>query len=62
MKFKTAPIQTPETPAIFGLRYLEEEEAELNDVVGCLVPASDPASEDDGSTYYMTGCDYLDID
>ena len=23
-------------PAIFGLRYLEEEEAEIYDVVGCL--------------------------
>jgi hypothetical protein len=31
-------------PAIFGLRFLEEEEAEIHDVVGCRIAAG-------------TGCD-----
>lgn len=43
---------------VFGLRYLEEEAAEINSVVGCLVPV------DDGGvgTYYMSGCDSMDYD
>ena len=27
-------------PVIFGLRYLEEEEAEIHDVVGCLASST----------------------
>jgi hypothetical protein len=27
-------------PAIFGLRFLEEEEAEIHDVVGCRIAAT----------------------
>lgn len=37
-------------PAIFGLRYLEEEAAEVHDVVGCLVNVN-------RGTYTGTGCD-----
>ena len=44
-------IKTEELPAIFGLTYLEEEAAEINDVVGCLMPI-------DG--FSGTGCDDSD--
>lgn len=52
-----------ETTLVFGLRYLEEEDLEINDIVGCLVPADDgggggtPTSY---QSYYATGCDYTD--
>lgn len=45
--------KTAELPVIFGLTYLEEEAAEINDVVGCLMPA-------DGEGYTVTGCDDSD--
>lgn len=35
-------------PAIFGLRFLEEEAAEIHDVVGCLIATG---------TFTGTGCD-----
>ncbi|KPL91684.1 herpeto-tandem family RiPP [Herpetosiphon geysericola] len=38
---------------IFGLTYLEEEAAEIQDVVGCLMPIGS-----DG--YTVTGCDDSD--
>ena len=38
---------------IFGLRYLEEEEAEIHDVVGCLIRTSP-------DTFTGTGCDDSD--
>lgn len=38
---------------VFGLRYLEEEEAEIYDVVGCAIPAN---PEDPGGAT-CTGCD-----
>lgn len=49
-----APAVEPrgELPAIFGLRYLEEEAAEIHDVVGCIYRA-DPTSTG-------TGCDDTD--
>lgn len=31
----TAETMTQEAPSIFGLRYLEEDEANILDVVGC---------------------------
>jgi hypothetical protein len=48
--------------AVFGLRYLEEESAETNNVAGCLI------IDDDGNIYppprtqYTTNCDYSDYD
>ena len=42
-------------PAIFGLRFLEEEAAEIHDVVGCAIPLYE--SETGGSA---TGCDDFD--
>jgi Ribosomally synthesized peptide in Herpetosiphon len=42
---------TRHLPVIFGLRYLEEEEAEIHDVVGCLISTG-------GHT--GTGCDDTD--
>ncbi|ABX04468.1 MAG TPA: hypothetical protein DEF47_20525 [Herpetosiphon sp.] len=44
-------IKTEELPVIFGLTYLEEEAAEIDDVVGCLMPI-------DG--YSGTSCDDID--
>jgi Ribosomally synthesized peptide in Herpetosiphon len=41
----------PVMPAIFGLRFLEEEEAEIHDVVGCLISTG---------TRTGTGCDDTD--
>jgi hypothetical protein len=38
-------------PAIFGLRFLEEEAAEIHDVVGCLISTG---------TRTGTGCDDTD--
>jgi hypothetical protein len=48
-----------EIPVIFGLRYLEEEDLELNDVVGCMITTAYP---EDGTTYYTTNCDQADVD
>ena len=44
---------TGRMPVIFGLRYLEEEEAEIHDVVGCLISTG-------GGTFTGTGCDDSD--
>lgn len=56
-----------ETTGIFGLRYLEEEEVDVTEVVGCqsllaqtqreVAPGAEPS-------YYYTGmtCDKLDTD
>lgn len=49
MEFKT--IKTEELPVIFGLTYLEEEAAEIADIIGCIMPI-------DG--YSGTGCDDSD--
>ncbi|MBA3468669.1 MAG: herpeto-tandem family RiPP [Herpetosiphonaceae bacterium] len=46
-------LETTERPVIFGLTYLEEEAAEINDVVGCLMPPGDGG-------YTLTGCDDSD--
>ncbi|WP_110517464.1 herpeto-tandem family RiPP [Herpetosiphon llansteffanensis] len=50
MEFETTQIE--ETPMIFGLTYLEEEAAEINDIVGCLAPING---------YSGTGCDDSDV-
>jgi len=42
---------TRRMPVIFGLRYLEEDEAEIHDVVGCLIATG---------THTGTGCDDTD--
>lgn len=41
---------------VFGLRYLEEEEAEIHDVVGCLIRSTTV----DSGTLTGTGCDDSD--
>jgi hypothetical protein len=41
---------TRRRPVIFGLRYLEEDEAEIHDVVGCLISGN----------HTGTGCDDTD--
>ena len=48
MEFENTKIE--ELPVIFGLTYLEEEAAEIDDVVGCFVVAG----------YSGTGCDDSD--
>lgn len=48
---KSATAQN--APAIFGLRYLEEEAAEIMDVVGCVTHLP--------GLYTTTGCDDEDI-
>ncbi len=50
MEFETT--QTNDVPMIFGLTYLEEEAAEINDIVGCLAPING---------YSGTGCDDSDV-
>lgn len=45
-------FEPTERPVIFGLTYLEEEDIEINDVVGCLTP---------GGGYSNTGCDDSDV-
>ena len=46
-----------ETPTIFGLRYLEEEAAEIQDIVGCVIPIY---VETATSQYTHSGCDDSD--
>lgn len=52
---RTDDEATRPVSAIFGLRYLEEEEAEIHDVIGCAIPLYE--SETGGSA---TGCDDFD--
>jgi hypothetical protein len=52
---ETINTETTET-VVFGLRYLEEEEAEISDVVGCAIP-QDPDFVG-GAT--CTACDDVD--
>jgi hypothetical protein len=54
--------QTRETSAIFGLRYLEEEDPEINDIVGCLTVVANPPGNTYEYTYYTTGSDVVDYD
>ena len=42
--------------AIFGLRFLEEEAAEIHDVVGCLIRQE----TEEGPGLSFTGCDDYD--
>jgi hypothetical protein len=44
---------TQPAPAIFGLRYLEDEAADINDVVGCATNLN--------GLYTTTSCDDQDI-
>lgn len=60
-----ASSQHPKLAPVFGLRYLEEETAEANSVVGCLLP--EPIDRGGGGggytpTSYVTNCDYQDAD
>lgn len=54
------------TTAIFGLRYLEEEDAEINGIAGCTAPVDETLPGQDGDpwepTHYVTNCDYTDSD
>ncbi len=50
---KPVPALEP-MPAIFGLRFLEEEAAEIHDVVGCLIRT------DVSGGFTGTGCDDSD--
>jgi len=43
-------------PAVFGLRYLEDEAAEIHDIVGCRI--TDPTNP---PLYTQTGCDDQDV-
>lgn len=55
--------KTEEIAPIFGLRYLEEEDAEINGIAGCNVPLQERFIDDgSGSTHYTTNCDYPDYD
>lgn len=49
-------IEQSNPPAIFGLRYLEEEAAEIHDVVGCLMTVN----SDITPRATFTGCDDSD--
>ncbi|HEY0603951.1 MAG TPA: herpeto-tandem family RiPP [Herpetosiphonaceae bacterium] len=63
MNTKSSPREPADVSPIFGLRYLEEEEAEINGIAGCFIVATDPVADgDDDNTYYITNCDYQDID
>jgi hypothetical protein len=44
-EFRTDDETMEPMPAIFGLRFLEEEEAEIHDIVGCR--ASSTGCDDD---------------
>jgi hypothetical protein len=50
---KTREPSRSEEPAIFGLRYLEEEAAEVHDVVGCMMNVRTAV----GTATTGTGCD-----
>jgi hypothetical protein len=55
----TTNDETQSAPAIFGLRYLEEDEAEIYDVVGCAVPVTSPNGY--AKCHYFTTCDDEDV-
>jgi hypothetical protein len=45
---------TRESTAIFGLRYLEEEDLEINDIIGCQTVAANPNMPPDEYTFIPT--------
>lgn len=51
-----------EPSAIFGLRYLEEEDLESNDIAGCQAVVLDPPGNTYENTYYTTNTDVVDLD
>jgi hypothetical protein len=53
--------KTEEIAPIFGLRYLEEEDAEINGIAGCMAPI-DNGDPGETGTWYTTACDYQDGD
>ncbi|MCA0350955.1 MAG: herpeto-tandem family RiPP [Chloroflexi bacterium] len=53
MRDHTMLVEKTEDVIIFGLTYLEEEAAEIQDVVGCLMPIGSEG-------YTVTGCDDSD--
>lgn len=59
MDRKPSPRKPEDVSPVFGLRYLEEEEAEVNGVNGCLM-YDQPI--DEFPTQYTTNCDYTDYD
>ncbi|HEY0735563.1 MAG TPA: herpeto-tandem family RiPP [Herpetosiphonaceae bacterium] len=60
MDTKPSPRKPEDVSPVFGLRYLEEEEAEVNGVAGCLMYDQPPI--DETPTQYTTNCDYTDYD
>ncbi|HEY0603954.1 MAG TPA: herpeto-tandem family RiPP [Herpetosiphonaceae bacterium] len=60
MDTKPSPRTPEDVSPVFGLRYLEEEEAEVNGVNGCLM--YDPIEDNPTPTQYTTNCDYTDYD
>jgi hypothetical protein len=62
MHTKQSPRKPEDIAPIFGLRYLEEEEAEVNGVAGCLMPEPRDPGDGSGGTHYTTNCDYADYD
>ncbi len=60
---------TREPSAIFGLRYLEEEDLEINDIIGCQTAAANSppplglnSEPSFGNSFYTTACDTPDYD
>ncbi len=53
MQDQTMLVAKTEDVIIFGLTYLEEDAAEINDIVGCLLPIG-------SGGYTSTGCDDTD--
>lgn len=56
-----SPAQHTTPSPVFGLRYLEEEAAEINGISGCNTRIIEEPI-DTGNTYYTTNCDYSDSD
>ncbi len=48
--------QTKETSPVFGLRYLEENEADILEVAGCQgIVATEPSDDEAAITYKLCG-------
>ncbi|HEY0603953.1 MAG TPA: herpeto-tandem family RiPP [Herpetosiphonaceae bacterium] len=60
MNTKPSPRKPENVSPVFGLRYLEEEEAEVNGVNGCLM--AEPRYPGETGSQYTTNCDYTDYD
>ncbi|HEY0603952.1 MAG TPA: herpeto-tandem family RiPP [Herpetosiphonaceae bacterium] len=71
MNTKSSSRKPENVSPVFGLRYLEEEAAEVNGVAGCNVLPELPPDDNGGGgggnyppppTHYTTNCDYADYD